>query len=169
MIALLCLVFTVIAEPSRSLRGVAGGEDPLPELTPEVFVQEDHNDSQDKMFFWPIWTKSAMPLPQDLEGEGNDNDNKMFFWPIWTKSAMPLPKDLEGEGNDNKMFFWPIWTARSNDFQVSEKPLVKETPKPSSASVADGVQSELEDHTPTDGAPADGEQADNDAKMWFWY
>merc|ERR1719421_1300537 len=130
MIALLCLVFTVIAEPSRSLRGVAGGEDPLP----EVFVQEDHNDS----------------------------DNKMFFWPIWTKSAMPLPKDLEGEGNDNKMYFWPIWTARSNNFQVSEKPLVKETPKPSSASVADGVQSELEDHTPTDGAPADGEQADVD-------
>merc|ERR1719155_183621 len=124
MIALLCLVFTVIAEPSRSLRGVAGGEDPLP----EVFVQEDHNDSQDKMFFWPIWTKSAMPLPKDLEAN------------IW-----PLPKDLEGEGNDNKMFgppvFWPIWTttdspsrshhlgftARSSDFQVSEKPLIKET------------------------------------------
>merc|ERR1719473_1934251 len=109
MIALLCLVFTVIAEPSRSLRGVAGGEDPLP----EVFVQEDHNDSQNKMFFWPIWTKSG--------------------------------------------------------FHVSEKPLVKETPKPSSASVADGVQSELEDPTPTDGAPADGEQTDVDAKMWFWY
>jgi hypothetical protein len=164
MIALLCLVFTVIAEPSRSLRGVAGGEDPLPELTPEVFVQEDHNDSQDKMFFWPIWTKSAMPLPKDAEGEGNDN--KMFgppvFWPIWTTTDSPSRSHHLG------------FTARSSDFQVSEKPLIKETPKPSSASVADGVQSELEDHTPTDGAPADGEQADADenenaAKMWFWY
>merc|ERR1719161_3377554 len=72
-------------------------------------------ESESKMFFWPIWTKSAMPLPKDLkrrldeETSNADSENKMFFWPIWTKSDMPIPSEVD-EASENKMFFWPIWT-----------------------------------------------------------
>merc|ERR1719171_20934 len=48
-----------------------------------------------KMFFWPIWTKSDAPLPEGAEkilAEGKDVDNKMFFWPIWTKSDARTPE-----------------------------------------------------------------------------
>jgi len=71
---------------------------------------DENMDENSKM----LWNRMLSVAEVDAPEEVKDNDNKMFFWPIWTKSA-PLPKDLEeSKDNDNKMFFWPIWTARSN-------------------------------------------------------
>merc|ERR1712196_668372 len=89
---------------------------PLPKDLKRRLDEETSNaDSEGKMFFWPIWTKSDMPIPSEVD---EASENKMFFWPIWTKSAMPLPKDLKrrldeetsNADSENKMFFWPIWT-----------------------------------------------------------
>merc|ERR1719240_2080108 len=54
--------------------------------------------------FWP--TKSA-DMPAGMEA--SDSDDKMFFWPIWTKTA-DMPAGMEASDSDDKMFFWPIWT-----------------------------------------------------------
>merc|ERR1711920_801073 len=72
----------------------------------EADVPEEVKNNDNKMFFWPIWTKSAMPLPTDLE-ESKDNDNKMFFWPIWTaRSNIPFPKDMEENMDENSKMLW---------------------------------------------------------------
>jgi hypothetical protein len=79
-------------------------------LSAETVDTLDVNKSDhSKMFFWPIWTKSAENPERALSAE-----------------AVETPQQGDANESDNdKMFFWPIWTARSEaPAQDTEAPLV---------------------------------------------
>merc|ERR1719171_3205539 len=62
-----------------------------------------------KMFFWPIWTKSDAPLP---EGAKNTPSKKLFF-PGWLRPFRPSPQDAEkGDAEQNIILLTPLPSGR---------------------------------------------------------
>jgi hypothetical protein len=106
------------------------------EAEEQVKANSTATGSNDKMFFWPIWTKESVEqvntksLMDSLKEWGQQTLNKYDSTPSEAhstrsadqESANAKPESPLVAPSEDKMFFWPIWTK--SDSQVSEKPLI---------------------------------------------
>merc|ERR1719359_1768800 len=86
----------------------------------EAQAEQQQGQSDKRMFFWPIWTKSDSQVAagRRLDGE-QDAETRLWIWSGMSPEDEQVPEELRQEleafgQSDKRMFFWPIWTARSN-------------------------------------------------------
>jgi hypothetical protein len=113
----------------------------------QVNANSTATGSDDKMFFWPIWTKEAVEQVKANSTATGSND-KMFFWPIWTKEAVEQVKTKSYYDGMNE---WADQVLNAYD------------PTPSEAHSTRSA-----DHESADAKPESPLVAPSKDKMFFW-